>query len=203
MQHALRNTQHSFRSAILHLQPETLDSGTECVYRTQRVTLCSVPVATHHSFAMIWLYRLQQRLSITRHEGLAVLTLASLFLLGLTVRHVQEQQTPPVASDSLVAQSTADSASARASEPDFAPPSAEDPINVNSASLNALQALPGIGPALSKRIEAYRSSQRSFQHVDELTRVSGIGPKTLETLRPMVRVDAPADAAEPDANPES
>ncbi|PSQ63941.1 MAG: hypothetical protein BRD27_00045 [Bacteroidetes bacterium QH_10_64_19] len=68
---------------------------------------------------------------------------------------------------------------------------------------DALQALPGIGPALSKRIEAYRSSQHPFQHVDELTRVSGIGPKTLETLRPMVRVDAPADAAGPDADPES
>ncbi|MFB6279577.1 MAG: ComEA family DNA-binding protein [Salinibacter sp.] len=152
---------------------------------------------------MIWLYRLQQRLSITRHEGLAVLILASLFLLGLTVRHVQEQQMPPVATDSLVVQSTADSAAARASEPDSPPPSAENPLNVNTASLDALQALPGIGPALSKRIEAYRSSQRPFQHVDELTRVSGIGPKTLETLRPMVQVKAPADAPEPNANAQS
>lgn len=152
---------------------------------------------------MIWLYRLQQRLSITRHEGLAVLTLAGLFLLGLTVRHVQEQQVPPVATDSLVVQSTADSASARASEPDSAPPSVENPINVNTASPEALQALHGIGPALSKRIEAYRSSQRPFQQVDELTRVSGIGPKTLETIRPKVRVETPIDATESDADSES
>lgn len=158
-----------------------------------------VRIVNHPSSTMIWLYRLQQRLSITRHEGLAVLTLGSLFLLGLTVRHVQEQQTPPLATDSLVVQSTADSASVSASEPEPAPspsPSAENPINVNTASTDALQALPGIGTALSKRIETYRSSQRPFQHVDDLTRVSGIGPKTLETLRPLVRVEAPADSTE-------
>ena len=47
-----------------------------------------MPVVKRRRSAMIWLYRLQQRLSITRHEGLAVLTLATLFLLGLMVRHV-------------------------------------------------------------------------------------------------------------------
>jgi competence protein ComEA len=154
---------------------------------------------------MVWLYRLQKRLSITRHEGLAVLTLVGLFLLGLAVRHVQEQQTPPVATDSLVVRSAPDSTSASVSESDSGPPvpSAENPIDVNAASLEALQTLPGIGPALSKRIEAYRSSQRPFQRVDELTRVSGIGPKTLETLRPMVQVKAPANPPGHDADPES
>jgi competence protein ComEA len=147
---------------------------------------------------MIWLYRLQQRLSITRNEGLAVLTLTGLFLLGLAVRHVQEQQTPPLATDSLVVQSTqASSPNMPASGPTSTPsPSPETPINVNTASRDALQALPGIGPALSKRIEVYRSSQRAFRRVDELTRVSGIGPKTLATLRPMVRVESPADSTE-------
>jgi competence protein ComEA len=58
---------------------------------------------------MVWLYRLQQRLSITRQEGLAILTLAVLFLLGLAVRHLQQQQIPPVAADSLVAPFPTDS----------------------------------------------------------------------------------------------
>lgn len=146
---------------------------------------------------MIWLYRLQQRLSITRHEGLAVLTLVSLFLLGLTVRHVQEQQTPPLPTDSLVVQSTTDSTSRSGSEPAPTPsPSPENPINVNTASSDALQALPGIGPALSKRIKTYRSGQRPFQQIDELKRVRGIGPKTLATLRPMVHVETPVDSTE-------
>jgi competence protein ComEA len=137
---------------------------------------------------MTWLYKLQQRLSITRRESIAVLTLAVLFVLGLAVRHVQQQQVPPLAVDSLVAQPPSDSTAAPA----------DAPINLTSAPRGALEALPGIGPALSERILTYRSSQRSFQRVDELQRVRGIGPKTLEDLRPMVRV-APPDTSAPDA----
>jgi competence protein ComEA len=139
---------------------------------------------------MIWLYRLQQRLSITRQEGLAVITLAGLFLLGLGVRHVQEQRVPPVQVDSLVARAgatgPADSTRRTATGP--APPSPEDPVPLNSASRERLQALDGIGPALSKRIVRYRSTQRPFQRVRELRRVRGIGPKTLADLRPVVTV---------------
>ena len=144
---------------------------------------------------MIWLYRLQQRLSITRQEGLAVLTLTGLFLLGLGVRHVQEQRVPPVKVDSLVARAAtpgpADSTRRAATGP--APPSAEHPVPLNSASRERLQALDGIGPALSKRIVRYRSTQRPFQRVRELRRVRGIGPKTLADLRPVVTVAGDGD----------
>lgn len=150
---------------------------------------------------MIWLYRLQQRLSITRHEGLAVLTLTVLFLTGLTVRHVQEQQIPPVAVDSLVAQPVdlpSDTvAEARSSVKP--PPSPENPVDINEASRNALQRLPGIGPSLSERIVEYRSSQRPFQRIEELRRVRGIGPKTLNDLRPKIVVhprETPSTAAQ-------
>jgi competence protein ComEA len=145
---------------------------------------------------MIWLYRLQQRLSITRQEGLAILTLAVLFLLGLTVRHFQQQQIPPVAADSLVATPATDSTAPSPASPGPQRPSAEHPINVNTAPPEALDGLPGIGPALSERIVTYRSTQRPFQRVDELERVRGIGPKTLATLRPMVRVAAPDSTSE-------
>lgn len=145
---------------------------------------------------MIWLYRLQQRLSITRQEGLAILTLAVLFLLGLTVRHFQQQQVPPVAADSLVATPATDSTVSSPASPRPQRPSAEHPINVNTAPPEALDGLPGIGPALSERIVTYRSTQRPFQRVDELERVRGIGPKTLATLRPMVRVAAPDSTSE-------
>ena len=145
---------------------------------------------------MIWLYRLQQRLSITRQEGLAILTLAVLFLLGLTVRHFQQQQIPPVAADSLVATSATDSTAPSPASPRPQRPSAEHPINVNTAPPEALDGLPGIGPALSERIVTYRSTQRPFQRIDELERVRGIGPKTLATLRPMVRVAASDSTSE-------
>jgi len=147
---------------------------------------------------MVWLYRLQQRLSITRHEGLAVLTLTLLFVTGLTVRHVQKQQVPPVAVDSLVAQPVAPTAEtgtdAKATAPAPSTPSPTNPLNLNAAAQQALEALPGIGPALSQRIIEYRSDRRPFQRVEELRRVRGIGPKTLADLRPLVQVsssDAP------------
>jgi competence protein ComEA len=67
-------------------------------------------------------------------------------------------------------------------------------INVNEASAAELQRLPRIGPVLSQRIIEERNRAR-FRSVDELRRVKGIGPKTLENLRPFVTVENPALAA--------
>lgn len=61
------------------------------------------------------------------------------------------------------------------------------PIDVNRASAEELQRLPGIGPKLSARIIDTRN-KAAFKSVDELRRVPGIGPKTLEKLRPLVTV---------------
>lgn len=61
------------------------------------------------------------------------------------------------------------------------------PLDLNRADTLELQALPGVGPALARRIvEARREAP--FRTVDELTRVRGIGPATLERLRPLVAV---------------
>lgn len=61
-------------------------------------------------------------------------------------------------------------------------------ININQASPQELQLLPGIGPKLSERIISERS-RRPFASVDELRRVYGIGAKMLEKLRPWVTVE--------------
>lgn len=63
------------------------------------------------------------------------------------------------------------------------------PININTADEATLQLLPGIGPTYSKRIVAYRLENGSFKSVDEITNIRGIGPKTLEKLRPITTVD--------------
>jgi competence protein ComEA len=62
-------------------------------------------------------------------------------------------------------------------------------IDINRASLEELQRLPGIGPKLSQRIVDERQKGR-FKTVEELRRVPGIGPKTIEKLRPFVSVQA-------------
>lgn len=66
------------------------------------------------------------------------------------------------------------------------PPSG--PVDLNSATAEQLDALPGVGPATSAAIITYRTSHGRFRSVTELLEVPGIGPAKLEALRPLVRV---------------
>jgi len=60
-------------------------------------------------------------------------------------------------------------------------------VDVNRASEEALQALPGVGPALARRIVEART-RTPFRSVEELVRVRGIGPATVERFRGRVTV---------------
>gem|GEM_PF-2128042 len=55
-------------------------------------------------------------------------------------------------------------------------------VNINTAGLDELQRLTGIGPALAQRILDDREKHGPYESVDELRRVSGIGEKTVEKL---------------------
>lgn len=61
-------------------------------------------------------------------------------------------------------------------------------VNVNTATLEELDALPGIGPSKAKAIIEYREEHGPFTDVKQLGEVSGIGEKTLEKLLPYIRV---------------
>lgn len=67
--------------------------------------------------------------------------------------------------------------------------SQSDKINLNTASLEDLKKISGIGDKRAQDILDYRDSQGGFKSVDELTNVSGIGEKTLEKLKNDVTVD--------------
>jgi len=65
---------------------------------------------------------------------------------------------------------------------------APGPVDLNSATLDTLDGLPGIGPVLAQRILDWRTTNGRFSTVEELGEVSGIGEATLGDLRAMVRV---------------
>jgi comEA protein len=54
------------------------------------------------------------------------------------------------------------------------------PININSASSEELQQVPGIGPSTAEKILQLRKSYGAFKSVDDLKAVRGIGPKRME-----------------------
>jgi competence protein ComEA len=63
---------------------------------------------------------------------------------------------------------------------------ASGPVHLNSATLEQLDALPGIGPVTAQKILSYRQEHGAFGSVDELDAVPGIGPARLEQLRELV-----------------
>lgn len=60
------------------------------------------------------------------------------------------------------------------------------PVHLNTASLEQLETIPGVGPVTAQRIIDFREQNGPFRSVDELDAVSGIGPKRLEQLRELV-----------------
>jgi len=62
------------------------------------------------------------------------------------------------------------------------------PININKATLDQLQTLPGIGEVLAQRIIDYRQTHGDFKSVGALINVSGIGEKKLEALWDLVTI---------------
>ncbi|MGH9189884.1 MAG: helix-hairpin-helix domain-containing protein [Acidimicrobiales bacterium] len=65
---------------------------------------------------------------------------------------------------------------------------AAGPVDLNRATAQQLDALPGVGPATAAAILAWRDTHGRFRAVSELLDVRGIGPAKLEALRPLVKV---------------
>src|SRR5271166_142957 len=75
------------------------------------------------------------------------------------------------------------------------PPAA--PVNLNTATSEELQLVPGIGPATADKILQMRKSYGAFKSVDDLLAIRGIGPKRLEKMRKYLTVAKAAPANKP------
>jgi competence protein ComEA len=61
-------------------------------------------------------------------------------------------------------------------------------IDLNTAGAAELERLPGVGPVTAAKIVAYREAQGPFTSIDQIQRVSGIGPASYEALKDLVTV---------------
>ena len=61
-------------------------------------------------------------------------------------------------------------------------------IDINTATLEQLQMIPGIGEAIAQRIIDYRAENGGFDTIEEILNVSGIGEKKFEQIKPRIKV---------------
>jgi len=67
-------------------------------------------------------------------------------------------------------------------------------VNINTATSEELQLLPGIGEARAREVIALRKRNGGFKSVDELSQIKGIGDVALERIRPFARVEGKTTA---------
>ena len=86
--------------------------------------------------------------------------------------------------------------------PAFAQPEQAAPqkttINLNTATLEQLTTLPGVGAKTAERILEYRTKSGGFKKIEELMNVKGIGEKSFLKIKPLVSVPAKAEKASGD-----
>ena len=130
-------------------------------------------------------------------SGRRKVTKSEIVLLGLTAAFL-------CALAALSAQDRADLAPGVTIETEFQVPEEEiapdfPPVNINTAGIQELDTLPGIGESLARRIIAYREANGPFESVEEIMEVSGIGEVKFAELEDQITVDDEGEAAHEDS----
>jgi len=144
-------------------------------------------------------------LDLTPGERRGALTLLVLLLLG-TAHDLWQARQPPVGLPPIlsrpggaISSGLQEAASGAASAPPAAIASPlRGPVDLNRATLQELDALPGIGPVLAGRIMAERARLGRFRSREDLFAVPGIGPKLFARLAPLVSVSGEPAAGLPE-----
>jgi len=113
--------------------------------------------------------------------------------VGLNLaRHVADGEQIVVGIATPAGRPAALGSSVRSGAPESGPAAASTtptgPVDLNTATVEQLDALPGVGPVTATSIVAWRQANGKFTDIDQLGEVDGIGPARLEKLRPLVRI---------------
>ena len=130
--------------------------------------------------------------SFNRKEQLALLLLSGALLVGIVISLIAEWRQGGLPDFRVVKGAVpVPSDTARVDSVLAATDTAPRPVNINTASAQDLQVLPRIGPSTARRIVDYRTQHGPFLKADDLAKVSGIGPKTVARLKPLITLDSP------------
>ena len=160
-----------------------------------------LPAGSPPEYIMGFLSLLQRVLGFTQSEIRALLFLAATFLLGLGIRWFQANDRADPAThfdysvqDSIFSERSrkelADRPMVETGKGRKSRPSKQlrpHSININTASKDELMLLPGIGETYAERIVIHRQDHGRFRSIDELSKVKGIGKKTLVRIRDFIR----------------
>lgn len=97
---------------------------------------------------------------------------------SITIRENSESPVPSAESSALPSQP----------EPSVEVSQQEDKVNLNTASAQELDNLPGVGEAIAQAIVEYREEKGEFQTIQQVLEVEGVGEKTFEAIRDLITV---------------
>lgn len=124
--------------------------------------------------------------TFNRNEQIILLLLCGVLIVGIVIRYLDSKD-PDRIPDFEVRKNAVEVPPREEAEVQ----QARALIDINRATAKEFERLPGIGPQLAGRIVAYREKHGAFKRVDDITKVRGIGPKTLDRLRPHLTMSTP------------